>query len=1097
MGDFAEGQDDSGSQGVPKMLMSKAEYDLIIAGKTKELVVPLEAKFWDKTTLRLFVESDGMLRPKWCSVPDERHMRNYKMSSEEVGMALGEAASWIAGADAVVVGSGAGMGVDSGLGTFRGGKAGVWEGLQEVGLAYEDICQPSWFKKDPRLAWGFWNFCHQAYQEATPHQGYDLVNEWMRAAPFGGFSFTSNIDSHWASSGLDEDRIVEVHGAVRWLQCSEPCCPDVWQAPKDLNLEEDPDTHRVRGFLPACPKCGSVARPAVQMFGRDTAFSRERRKMQVAKYDAWLNKLLSRPGKEKFRLVCVEIGCGLTVPTVRKELEDLMRRFPAAKLIRVNPENPALAEALANRGTSLPLAAGVAIRGLTDRMQRSHEEAIFFLRGERPWEVVEVRAPADATLNKIVQLAKQAPGIDAEAREALDYVSSAEARNVLYPAELQQAMSKQVLAGEAVPDTHMADDYQRGFKVCVLVLQDVRFPKCSQLPEDSVGRRYAQWAEAVLDSLNGAFRDDRFKSKVDSATDKRAILKAISEVHQEVLPQHGLKEEKDVVIMQLRTTLSMLINAEVEKKANESMTLSCASKANQLPKKNSSAEAADSEKLKSDAASADSDSGASSKSTASSRRSQQADGERATSTDTSAGGRRDPVKTGLEKLKAETAMDRRKLADPAGRPLKQPGNAGNHPTFSYEPLILVGSCNKWSCEEAKLRNNLRPIKVNQTYIQTEHHVYLRLDQPVDFQLIGAEKGWDFRIYPADMNNSVLAMDTKVKALVARGKDNGVAHGRNFTVKKQAKRDVEIRVMWNSNTDVWVWCTTQGSSAKTAAPQKPAPQQNVYGVPVTLFKEVAPEKKPPATKASAEGKQQNKEELASVLREYKRQQRQAYGEEPFTTFALDGVLAMLDDLFEGFRQRSFQQQIKEIEEQQKAGTLKRSLASNKLFELRMSVQSKVLPRYGFQNSMAGVMEMMSLIPPGTSKALQNDTGREIQERGFEVGYLAGSDMPAGWKPKRQLVLDEDEEAPKKDNVDLLRKKLAEKAGMGKANGLSITTARSRLGTVIPEPEPESDVHSRCEGPEPESEVSPASSPKTTPGIACRRSQMAFPDVVSAA
>ena len=22
----------------------------------------------------------------------------------------------------------------------------------------------------------------------------------------------------------------EVHGAVKWLQCSKPCCPDVWKA---------------------------------------------------------------------------------------------------------------------------------------------------------------------------------------------------------------------------------------------------------------------------------------------------------------------------------------------------------------------------------------------------------------------------------------------------------------------------------------------------------------------------------------------------------------------------------------------------------------------------------------------------------------------------------------------------------------------------------------------------------------------------------------------------------------------------------------------------------------------------------------------------
>ena len=31
---------------------------------------------------------------------------------------------------------------------------------------------------------------------------------------------------------------------------------------------------QVRGVLPTCPKCQGVARPDVQMFGRDTAFSK-------------------------------------------------------------------------------------------------------------------------------------------------------------------------------------------------------------------------------------------------------------------------------------------------------------------------------------------------------------------------------------------------------------------------------------------------------------------------------------------------------------------------------------------------------------------------------------------------------------------------------------------------------------------------------------------------------------------------------------------------------------------------------------------------------------------------------------------------------
>eukprot|EP00438_Fugacium_kawagutii_P017754 Skav224499 [mRNA] locus=scaffold1478:151141:158161:- [translate_table: standard] len=99
--------------------------------------------------------SGGVLRPKNCSMPDERLLvrraaANASMSKEEVVHSLAQAAEWLAGADALLIGSGAGMGVDAGLGTFRGGKKGaaaksVWDGLEAVGLAYEEICEPRWF----------------------------------------------------------------------------------------------------------------------------------------------------------------------------------------------------------------------------------------------------------------------------------------------------------------------------------------------------------------------------------------------------------------------------------------------------------------------------------------------------------------------------------------------------------------------------------------------------------------------------------------------------------------------------------------------------------------------------------------------------------------------------------------------------------------------------------------------------------------------------------------------------------------------------------------------------------------------------------------
>ena len=67
------------------------------------------------------------------------------------------AAEALAGAEALVIAAGAGMGVDSGLPDFRGPQ-GFWRAYppyQKLGLSFEDLANPRWFSDDPELAWGF------------------------------------------------------------------------------------------------------------------------------------------------------------------------------------------------------------------------------------------------------------------------------------------------------------------------------------------------------------------------------------------------------------------------------------------------------------------------------------------------------------------------------------------------------------------------------------------------------------------------------------------------------------------------------------------------------------------------------------------------------------------------------------------------------------------------------------------------------------------------------------------------------------------------------------------------------------------------------
>merc|ERR1712166_170374 len=133
------------------------------------------------------------------------------------------AARQIRAADALLICTGAGMGVDSGLGTFRGRNAGVWPPLKAMQRDFSEMSNPSWFESDPHIAWSFWRWRHQAYTSSAPHEGYSLLAKWGARLPHGFFSVTSNIDGHWErTEGVDPSQVYECHGALTRMQPVHP-----------------------------------------------------------------------------------------------------------------------------------------------------------------------------------------------------------------------------------------------------------------------------------------------------------------------------------------------------------------------------------------------------------------------------------------------------------------------------------------------------------------------------------------------------------------------------------------------------------------------------------------------------------------------------------------------------------------------------------------------------------------------------------------------------------------------------------------------------------------------------------------------------------
>ena len=242
-----------------------------------------------------------------------------------------KAAFLLGEADAVFVTSGAGMGVDSDLNTFRGRNA-ADKGWGKREYAPYHMSKARTFDSEPHLAWGYHLSRMEAYVRATPHAGYHYLKDMLRNVPHA--CFTSNIDSHWERALGEDAVIVECHGSMQWMQCNENCSNQVW-APRDIDMLIDEDGKAER--VPRCinPECNEYARFNVCLIG-DVAFCTRRLDEERKRYAAFEKSI----GKDA-KVVVLEVGAGTGIPTVRRESGRLCTRFNAP-LIRINMDDAAL-----------------------------------------------------------------------------------------------------------------------------------------------------------------------------------------------------------------------------------------------------------------------------------------------------------------------------------------------------------------------------------------------------------------------------------------------------------------------------------------------------------------------------------------------------------------------------------------------------------------------------------------------------------------------------------------------------------------------------------------------------------------------------------
>lgn len=154
-------------------------------------------------------------------------------------------------ARSIVAFTGAGISTESGIPDYRG-PGGVWE--KNTPPTIGD------FRENQETRAAYWRERKERYpalRDTEPNMGH-LALVRLQDAGLLSTVITQNIDGLHQKSGIDPQRVIELHGTAHRVRCID--CGATWPADEiQRRLETEP--------LPACDVCGGRLRGATILFG--------------------------------------------------------------------------------------------------------------------------------------------------------------------------------------------------------------------------------------------------------------------------------------------------------------------------------------------------------------------------------------------------------------------------------------------------------------------------------------------------------------------------------------------------------------------------------------------------------------------------------------------------------------------------------------------------------------------------------------------------------------------------------------------------------------------------------------------------------------
>jgi NAD-dependent deacetylase len=158
---------------------------------------------------------------------------------------LQRAATRVAGAERILVLTGAGVSAESGVPTFRGPE-GLWRRYRP-----EDLATPEAFERDPKLVWEWYAWRRERVAACRPNRAHQALAALEARVPAFTLA-TQNVDGLHAAAG--SRKLIELHGSLWRTRCTG--CSRVFEDRRPSPPE-----------LPPRCACGALLRPDVVWFG--------------------------------------------------------------------------------------------------------------------------------------------------------------------------------------------------------------------------------------------------------------------------------------------------------------------------------------------------------------------------------------------------------------------------------------------------------------------------------------------------------------------------------------------------------------------------------------------------------------------------------------------------------------------------------------------------------------------------------------------------------------------------------------------------------------------------------------------------------------